>query len=341
MELQVRAEQVPGKISFNYEEIRENLTQMMELYKDAKFSEDTVTVAKKEIATLRKIKDALSSRRVEIKKECLKPYNDFEEKVKELTALIDQPIVLIDTQIKSFEEKKKADKRLKIQKIYKEAISDFEEYLPLQKIYNQKWENATFSIKAIKEEIEELVASTEAGVGTIIGMNSDAGEKALQQYKADLSISNAILYINKYEQQKAEIMLREQQRQQEVEKLRQHEAEERIRREERQKIADEERIRKEEQEKIREEQEKIRGEWEAAERENKAEKPSLDSPFKFEDILPDTEVVEDVIAIDNELPFVTANEIKSIFTMIGTLNELEQVELYLNSIGIYYERRDI
>ena len=42
-----------------------------------------------------KLREALETKRKEVKKECMAPYTDFEGKVKELVGLIDKPLSLI------------------------------------------------------------------------------------------------------------------------------------------------------------------------------------------------------------------------------------------------------
>lgn len=363
-ELEVKVKQELGKISFNFIEIKDNLSAMMQLYKDAKFTEETSTVAKKEAATLKKIKKALSDRRIEVKKECMKPYDDFEAKVKELTALIDEPIELIESQVQVFEEKKKAEKKQKIQDSYNELIGEMGEYLPFLKIYDSKWENTSVSMKSIKDEIEQAVSSVEMAVATIQGMNSEVMPKALEQYKKDLSLANAITYINKHEQMKADILAKEEQKRKEEEERKRIAEENRIKADERQRVIEEERkrvaeenrIREEERKKIAEEErikeeERLKAEAKLREEElSKSVEEVPSEPVQTEDDLPEESFDEEPFSeeaftdeafeVENELPFVTVGEIRTTFTVVGAEYELQQVEMYLNSLGLFYERKD-
>ena len=88
-ELRILANITPGKIDTNFDEQKSALAQSMELYKNAKFSEEYKTQAKGELATLRKIRKAMDDRRKEVKKEWMGPYEEFESKAKELLQLID------------------------------------------------------------------------------------------------------------------------------------------------------------------------------------------------------------------------------------------------------------
>lgn len=341
-ELQVRVDNQLGKIEFNFEELRDNLSAMMKAYEGVEFTEETSSIAKKESATLKKIKKALSDRRIEVKKEYMKPYDDFEIKVKELTALIDKPILLIDTQVKAFDEKKKAEKKEKIKELYADLIGDLEEYIPLSKIYNSKWENLSTSMKSVQEELETVISSTSMAVDTIKGMNSEVVEKALTQYKQDLSLANAISYINKHEQIKAEILAKEEQKRKEEEERKRRAEEERIREEERKRVAEEERIKEEARQKAIEEERQRVAEEEAKKVETEpAEEvipePSNDEPEGLEDAF---NVNEEPFEVVGELPFVTVGEVKAIFTVVATYEEIEEVEYFMNSIGVTWERND-
>ena len=105
--------------------------------------------------------------------------------MKQLAAKVDKPIGAIDEQLKAFEEKRRKEKREKIQALYGEIIEDMEEYLPLGHMYSQKWENATTTMKSIREEMESEVKSTQAAVAMISGMQSEAVPKALEIYRGN------------------------------------------------------------------------------------------------------------------------------------------------------------
>lgn len=323
-ELQVLVEQVPGKISFNYEEIKGNLSRMMDLYKDATFTEDSKTEAKKEVAALRKMKTAIDDTRKEVKRKCLEPYQEFESKAVALMSLIDEPILLIDKQVKAFDEKQKAEKRAKIHEAYEAMIGDAAEYLSFEQALDTKWLNTSVSLKKAKDELQALINSVQMAVQTISAMQSDATQEALAMYKRTLDMAASIQHINEYERRKAEILLREQQKRQEEEE-RKHQAElERIREEERRRVAEEERIREEERKKLQNE----------AARE--AVKEAAESFFDPEDVPVEGFWTDD----DPEAPFDVEKKVTAFYKVSATETELEEIEMAFNSIGIEFERRD-
>ena len=219
-ELILNVKQNPGVIELNFDEIEAALDKKLEEYKGAVFTEESKTFAKKEVANLRKFKAKFEDARKSVKREWMKPYDDFEKRMKQLTAKIDEPINLINSQIAEFEQKRKAERQEEIRKIYQELIGDMAEYCELGRIYDPKWENATTTLKSIRESISSSVESTRTAVATISGMQSEAVEKALSIYKDSLDMAKAISYINSYEQQKAEIMQRETERRRKEERAR-------------------------------------------------------------------------------------------------------------------------
>lgn len=205
-ELTLNVKQNPGVIELNFDEIEKALDAKLAEYKGAVFTEESKSIAKSEVANLRKLKKDFEDARKGVKKEWMKPYEDFEAKMKNLTEKIDEPICLIDSQLKDFERKRREERREKIKEIYQEIIGDMEEYCDLGRIYDTKWENATTTMRSIRESIATAVESARIAVSTISGMQSDAVEKALEIYKDSQDMAKAVAYINNYEQQKAEII---------------------------------------------------------------------------------------------------------------------------------------
>lgn len=212
-EIRVNVEQKNGVIGFNFEEIKEKLNSELEIYKNMIFTEDSKTEAKKTIASLRKLKKSVNDKKLEVKKSFMIPYTNFEAQVKELDNLIDEPINFINNQVEEFERKRVEEKKALISEIYAEIMAEHEEasgYLPLQRIYDSKWENATTTKKAITETITERVDHVEKDLGIIRSMGSEFEDKGIEKYKATLELSDAIEVMNQYQKQKEEILRRQE-----------------------------------------------------------------------------------------------------------------------------------
>lgn len=212
-EIRVNVEQKNGVIGFNFEEIKEKLNSELEIYKNMIFTEESKTEAKKTIASLRKLKKSVNDKKLEVKKSFMIPYTNFEAQVKELDNLIDEPINFINNQVEEFERKRVEEKKSLISEIYTEIMAEHEEasgYLPLQRIYDSKWENATTTKKAITEAIAERVDHVEKDLGIIRSMGSEFEDKGIEKYKATLELSDAIEIMNQYQKQKEEILRRQE-----------------------------------------------------------------------------------------------------------------------------------
>lgn len=209
-EIKVNVEQTSGIIGFNFEEIKEVLASQMQIYKGMVFTEDSKKEAKATIAELRKLAKAIDDKKKDVKKSFMQPYTDFETKVKELNALIDEPITFINGQVEEFEKKRISEKQKRIVEIYAEKVDGMENYLPFTKIYNSKWENATVSEKNIGDEITERVLAVRTDLNTIKAMTSEYEDKGLETYKRSLSLADAIQCIRNYENQALEIKKRQE-----------------------------------------------------------------------------------------------------------------------------------
>jgi hypothetical protein len=212
-EIRVNVEQKNGVIGFNFEEIKEKLNSELEIYKNMIFTEESKTEAKKTIASLRKLKKSVNDKKLEVKKSFMIPYTNFEAQVKELDNLIDEPINFINNQVEEFERKRVEEKKALISEIYTEIMAEHEEasgYLPLQRIYDSKWENATTTKKAITEAITERVDHVEKDLGIIRSMESEFEDKGIEKYKTTLELSDAIEVMNQYQKQKEEILRRQE-----------------------------------------------------------------------------------------------------------------------------------
>lgn len=209
-----------GTIDANFDSIKAALVAELDTYKKMVFTEDSKKDAKDTVAYLRKFNKALDDKRKEVKKAYMAPCDDFEAKVNELKKQVDEPIKFINEQIEEFERKRVEEKRTLIKEIYTGIAAEHAEaaeYLPLQKIYDKRWENATTTKKAITEAITERMAHVEIDLTTIRSMESEYEDKGIERYKATLELSVAIATMNQFQKQKEEIMRREKEREERIE----------------------------------------------------------------------------------------------------------------------------
>lgn len=186
-------EALPKTIDFNFEELKTQLASSLELYTGLVVTEDGIKSAKEDRAKLNKLREALETKRKEVKKECMAPYTDFEGKVKELVALIDQPIAAIDGQLKAYEEQRRAAKRADILAIYEETVGELRALLPFEKLWQDGWYNTGVSMKKIREAIVAAEAKAASDLEVLETVESEFAEAVKIKYLEHLDLNEALL----------------------------------------------------------------------------------------------------------------------------------------------------
>lgn len=179
-----------GEINIeNYDEAKAYIMDKVETYKNAYYSEDQKGLAKDDRARLNKLKKAISDMRITKKKEYLEPFNDFEEKMKELAGLTDEALEQIDSQVKAFDEKRKAEKQKAIEELFSQI--GFQNFVTLEKIQDPKWLNASTSMKSIEDQMKSKMYEIGNGVLTLSQL-PEFGFEATEVFKETLDINKAI-----------------------------------------------------------------------------------------------------------------------------------------------------
>ena len=157
----------PVIISGNFEEMQQELQNMMQAYAGLEVTESNLPERKKDIATLRKIKTAIEDKRKAAKKDYEAPFKAFEAECKKLTGIIDKEIDRINADMDVYEKKRIAAKRETVKKLYDETIGKYADYLPLESIRRKEWDNKTYSENNIICDIQEAVLTVKSDLRTI------------------------------------------------------------------------------------------------------------------------------------------------------------------------------
>lgn len=194
MQFRITQSQTPGLLAFNYDELKMEIARRVEHYKTLVYSEGEAKNAKADKSQLNALKKSLNNERIRLEKEWMSGFQDFKNKVNEIISILDEPIEIIDKQLDEFE---KARRKKKIEEI--EAW--FEEYKqsnPVPKIieqisdiWNEKWMNATFTMKQIEAEVKERLAGIQNDIDVINGLALCSFE-AMEAYKDGLDLRKAL-----------------------------------------------------------------------------------------------------------------------------------------------------
>lgn len=190
MELQVNEMQIPERISFNYEQLKQELAETLQRYEGLVYTADQMKAAKADKAALNKLRKALNDERIRREREYMKPFTEFKAQIADLIAAIDKPVALIDRQVKEYEEQKKLEKRKQIEE-YFESECDFPEWLKFDQIFVSSWLNATCSMKTVEGDLKAMQETICRDLAVLSEMPAFAFE-ATEVYKQTLNLQTAV-----------------------------------------------------------------------------------------------------------------------------------------------------
>lgn len=201
MELKITELQLPGKISFNYEDLKRELSEKVKVYESLVYGDDQIQAAKTDRAALNRLKKALNDERIRQEKEFLQPFNEFKSQVKELCGIIDMATASVDKQIKEFEDRKKAEKLQQIQDFFnsKTFPGNFDG-LSFKRLFDPKWLNSSVSMKSIQEAIDAKVEQIAKDLAVIDSLPSYAFE-ARECYLDTLDLARAVSEAHRLQEQ--------------------------------------------------------------------------------------------------------------------------------------------
>lgn len=189
MELKVNTPTFPEVIEFNFEELKKEITERASAYVNLVYTDDQIKDAKNDRAALNKFVKALSDERIKVKKQCMKPYEDFEAKIKELDGIVNKAIQNIDSQIKAVEEKEKDEKLEKIKELW-ESIEHPAE-MTFEHVYEGKFLNKSVSMSTVEQYMKNSVERFKSDLAALQNLPEFSFE-AVEVYKQTLDMHKAI-----------------------------------------------------------------------------------------------------------------------------------------------------
>ena len=212
-------------IEWNYDELKAELVKKLEYYKGLVYTEEQIKEAKADRAKLNALATAIDGKRKEVKKKCLQPYEQFEAQIKDLLAVIKEPVALIDSQIKGYEEEKKQKKLEEVKALFeklKDAAGEELEFISFEQIFEDKFLNASLSLKMVETVISNKFNSIKCNLNTIVDLKEYSFE-ATEVYKETLNLNEALekakYMVDIAEKKKAEEERKEQEKKEEVKEI--------------------------------------------------------------------------------------------------------------------------
>ena len=321
-ELQVVVQQTPGTVTWNYEDLKKAITDALVVFKTTDYDASNIGQAKKDRAMLNALSKSVNARKIEIKKKCLEPFELIDSQAKELMAIIQEPIAVIDERLTEYENARKKKARAVILEYMEKAFEGIEQGIAdkaKESLYDVRWENATAKKSEWQSAIDARADAVRTDLQVLEGVEDGFRIYAKGAYRENLRLADAMQKVQELRDQEAAILKRQQ----------------------------------EEERKKREEEERRRQMEELSKRES--EQPQSDTGKAIESIereayaravftepvqeSPQTAVVEEM-KTDKEstgVPVRNNNGLSQVIRITGSPEEYRKVIDYIKAMGISYE----
>nr|DAI51549.1 MAG TPA: Protein of unknown function (DUF1351) [Caudoviricetes sp.] len=184
-----------GKITFNaYEHIKNKALNLSENLKTVEVSEENIKESKKLIAEVNKDIKKLEDYRIKVKKEMLKPYNDFEVQVKEIVKIVKEADEYVRNQIKELEEVERENKKALVKEMFENKVKhyDFNKMITFDNFFKENMANKTTSLEKIENELSEWLEQRKMDIQIIKNLrDSEVLKEYLETFNLALAIENA------------------------------------------------------------------------------------------------------------------------------------------------------
>lgn len=176
-----------GTLATNAENIRATVKHKLEYYKWKTYTDDEIQIARDDRAMLNKSASTLNAAKIELKKKWLKPFEDnFENIIDEAVKDIKTVSTVVDTGIKTQEEKDKQKKKADIETFFTSLNC---EHFQLTQIFSPAWLNKTYKMKDIEAEITAKIEKVKSDLAILDRMGEP---EAKAHYLTSLNLEAAI-----------------------------------------------------------------------------------------------------------------------------------------------------
>ena len=187
-----------GTITSNLKEVKIKLDEEFKGLATKKVTLEELPEAKKSIAEARKLYTAIENKRKSIKREWNKPYTEFEAELKETISSLTAYINNIKEQVNELEEQEKKFKMERVNELITQRLENELSYIKdfVHKVdwfINPKWENKTFSMKKINEEIDSKVTQITNDLSIISEFDDKIYSSLLIEYQKHGNLSQTLI----------------------------------------------------------------------------------------------------------------------------------------------------
>lgn len=183
----------------NYEPLKAAAQELAAVYGSQLVSVDAIKDAKTDMAMLRKLAKSASDMRIKIEREHAAKIATVTKQLKEVAGIFTDAAAKIDSQVKAYDEERKAARLEEIKQIYAEEIGDMADILPLGKLMRQDWLNKSTTTKAIRDDLQADIINAQTGIEQIKGLCSIHENAIISAFLERLRLADALAEKKKLE----------------------------------------------------------------------------------------------------------------------------------------------
>lgn len=183
-----------GQIENNFQEFLEGVRKMVEPYVGMMFNEEQTIEAKNTVAELNKYRKQIDGERLSVKKEWMKPYEEFEAKVKQALVIVDKAIEPIKAQVTEAEERRIEERKQEVEAIIEKVIKtrpSFEFIMSCPWFYDTKWQNKSVKLSAVESQVEERANQIDSDLSVI--SNDEYSVDIMAEYRKHGSLTQSLI----------------------------------------------------------------------------------------------------------------------------------------------------
>lgn len=151
----------PAAIDANFDVLDARVEEMIAGYAEARYDltdSDEIKQAKRDRTYLNGIAREIDERRKAVKREYMRPLDEFEARANAITAKVKKASANIKEQLDEAEERRKDMAYAALKEYYEDLAGALAPVVPYERIHDEKWLNKTFGEMKAKAAIDEKVA---------------------------------------------------------------------------------------------------------------------------------------------------------------------------------------
>jgi hypothetical protein len=208
-ELMINEQQIvvlKGSVIFNdFERIRQQAIQLAKQISTIDVNEENIKQSKKLLAAVNNRIKLLEDKRIEIKKEMLQPYHEFEAQVKEIVGIVKEADDVVRQQVRQLEEAEREEKETVLASKFYDRLKhySFRDLFDFKDFLKPRHLNKTASIDAVEIEMVEFLERITKDIKVIEAMDNSTA--ILRAYLEAKDLGAAIAQVQREEAKKKQI----------------------------------------------------------------------------------------------------------------------------------------